>query len=52
MNGIIERNFMVYEKIKAMNECTCGETIHPQGWCDGFGQYICIDQYEPVKEIN
>jgi len=35
-----------------MNECTCGETIHPQGWCDGFGQYICIDQYEPLKEIN
>ena len=30
-----------------MNECTCGETTHAEGWCDGFGQYICIEQNAP-----
>ena len=22
-------------------ECTCGETTNNQGYCDGFGEYIC-----------
>ncbi len=26
-----------------MNECNCGQSTNPYGFCDGFGDNICQD---------